>query len=408
MNAALDGSRITMAEFGELVKRNNEAFATSGMSFEAMTRAVGKVSANFKKSGIDDQLMRLGFSFEQQSDIIAQTTSDINKLSKSTTGRDATNEELTKAAEQSARSTALMANIMGEEAKTREKANKAAADELAYQIYENEQSKKFGAGSAKAMTDALGTMDPEMRKIFNQMSATGGQITDANAAAFMKQVPAQEAMMREIYNLANTGRLNSKTMADTNAKYSKQINEQTMKLKSVAAAGQLPGGGGEFINSMNKLSASARRNAQIFEENKVKEAADKTGLDKDGKPKPDQPKPKDPLGDAIVDAAKTMNNFQKDMETYVVNNLPAWSKAMQEALNKMKDAYKGNVSGLNPLADKFAWLTEFMQKYGLIVMLAAQAIAILMAMAKLAAGALGKVGAAGEMSKLKSLADKKT
>lgn len=409
MNAALEGSRITMAEFGELVKRNNEAFATSGMSFEAMTKAVGKVSANFKKSGIDDQLMRLGFSFEQQSDIIAQTTSDINKLSKSTTGRDATNEELTKAAEQSARSTALMANIMGEEAKTREKANKAAADELAYQIYENEQSKKFGAGSAKAMTDALSTMDPEMRKIFNQMSATGGQITDANAAAFMKQVPAQEALMREIYAMANSGKLNSKSMADVQAKYARQINDQTMRLKSVAAAGQLPGGGGEFINSMNKLSAAARRNAQIFiDETKVKEAADKAGIGKDGKPKEEQPPPKaDPLGDAIVNAAKTMNNFQKDMETYVVNNLPAWSSAMQDALKQMKDAYTGKVAGLNPLADKFAWLTEFMQKYGLIVMLAAQGMAILIAAAKLAAGGLAKIGAAGEMAKLKALADKK-
>ena len=409
MNAALDGSRITMSEFGELVKRNNEAFATSGMSFEAMTRAVGKVSANFKKSGIDDQLMRLGFSFEQQSDIIAQTTSDINKLSKSTTGRDATNEELTAAAEQSARSTALMANIMGEEAKTREKANKAAADELAYQIYEAEQSKKFGATNAKAMTDGLSTMHPEMRKIFNQMAATGGQITDASTAAYLKQVPAQEAAMREMYALANSGRLNAKTRADVEAKYAKQINEQTLRLKSLAAAGQLPGGGGELINTMNKLAAAGRRNTEFYlDDTKVKEAAEKAGIGKDGKPKEEQPKPKeDPLGDAIVNAAKRMNEFQKDMETYVVNNLPAWSKAMQEALNQMKDAYKGNVTGLNPLAEKFAWLTEFMQKYGLIVMLAAQGMAILVAAAKLAAGGLAKIGAAGEMSKLKSLADKK-
>ena len=402
MNAALEGSRITLSEFGELVKRNNSAFANSGISMEKLTRQVGATSAAFKKSGVDGQLMKLGLSFEQQADIIVETASEMNRLKIQAGGAGASQDEIAAAAEQSARNTAFMAQILGEEAKTREKANKEASAALAYKQKETEMAQKIGAGAAANQTKVIDqALPPELRKAFNQLLQFG-TITDKDTAAAVEQNPAMKKMLFDLKGAYLAGNLqDAKSFGNIASRYSKDMQASAMGNKALANAALVSNN--STIQVGAKLGSEFSTMATQFSPEKLADAAGKSDQGKPGEPPPKA----DPLGDAIVNAAKTMNNFQKDMETYVVNNLPAWSSAMQAALAQMKDAYTGKVAGLNPLADKFAWLTEFMQKYGLIVMLAAQGMAILIAAAKLAAGGLAKIGAAGEMAKLKALADKK-
>jgi hypothetical protein len=93
MNDALAGSRILLQDFGEMVKRNREAFSNSGMSVEEMTKRIGTTSAAFKKSGLDNQLMRLGLDYQKQSDMIAQTVGSLGELATVSGAPKATQEE---------------------------------------------------------------------------------------------------------------------------------------------------------------------------------------------------------------------------------------------------------------------------------------------------------------------------
>ena len=79
---------------------------------------------------------------------------------------------------------------------------------------------------------------------------------------------------------------------------------------------------------------------------------------------------------------------------------------MQSSLKDMEDAFKGVVKGLNPIADKFDWLTNFLSKYGMLVMLAVQALPIFTSGLKFAKAGLDKLGALREMKSLKAEADK--
>jgi hypothetical protein len=407
MNAALNGSRITLSEFGDFVKRNNEHFVRSGMSMEEMTKRVGATSAAFKKSGLDNALMRMGIGYEQQSDIIAETVASMETLSQQSGRGSASQKEIEQATLNSARHTAMMAGILGEEAAQRKKANQAANQELAAQIAINGMSKKYGPEYAATQTKLLESMTATERQIMQEMIATGGSVRDAGLNVMLQESPAMAARMRETYNKMNSGQLKStEDYLMIQKKTAAQEQQEALRQGSMAGAAVISGS--NILKSAVKGTADNLVERNKYLGDKVDKAIEETN--KRVPKTPDAPVPKPPedkLGTAIVDAADTMNKFQKDMETYVVKNLPAWSKAMQEALKKMKDAYEGKVGGLNPLADKFAWLTDFMQKYGLVIMLAVQAMAILMSMSKLASAALGKLGAAGEMAKLKAITDKK-
>jgi hypothetical protein len=407
MNAALNGSRITLAEFGDFVKRNNEHFVRSGMSMEEMTKRVGATSAAFKKSGLDNALMRMGIGYEQQSDMIAETVASMETLSQQSGRGSASQKEIEQATLNSARHTAMMAGILGEEAAQRKKANQAANQELVAQIAINNMSKKYGPEYANTQNKILESMTATERQIMQEMIASNGQVRDAGLNVMLQQSPAMAARMRETYNKMNSGQLKgTEDYLAIQKKTAAQEQQESLRQGQMASATVL--GGSAVLGKAVKGMAENVLERNKFLGDKVDKAVEETN--KRVPKTPDAPVPKPPedkLGTAIVDAADTMNKFQKDMETYVVKNLPAWSAAMQSALKKMKDAYEGKVGGLNPLADKFAWLTDFMQKYGLVIMLAVQAIAILVSMSKLASSALGKLGAAGEMAKLKAITDKK-
>ena len=69
MRAAAAGSRLTMQEFGNIIKENNTSFLALGNSGEQGAKAFARLSKGFFDSGFGDKLTQLGY-----------TSEDLNKL----------------------------------------------------------------------------------------------------------------------------------------------------------------------------------------------------------------------------------------------------------------------------------------------------------------------------------------
>ena len=342
-------------------------FRSSGMSAEEMTKRIGATSASFKKSGFDQGLMKLGFDFQKQSDIMADVIGTMGESAAMGGGRKATQSETERATLQMAKSMSMIAAVTGEDYETRKKAAAEEAKILSNQIDNAKLVNKFGPEYAASIKSTTEAMSPAMTQAMREMQASGGKLTSAAQNQMAQASPAYKKMMDELYQARMRGELKSaEDVYKIEGKYREQVNKDLMKQSAYANAATTGAQG--VIQEGNKMMAGEFERGARVTKDKIKAAGDNIANATEP-PKPGE-KPKDPLGDAIVGAAVTMNNFQKDMEKYVVNNLPAWSNALQESIKTMKDAYQGKVAGLNPLADKFKWLTDFMQKYGLMVQLA--------------------------------------
>lgn len=400
MHKALKGSTITVAEFGEFVKRNNENIVASGLSFEEFTKRVGATSSAWKKSGMDSNLLKLGLSYEKQADVIANTVSQMEQLAQTSGGNKASQVELERAALSNAKNTALMAGILGQEAEERAKANKAKNEELVAQQAFAKLSQKFGVDYAQKQMEMMKTLSADERKAMQERIAFDGQLRSVELAVAEEQMGSYGEQNRAMFKGVMEGQFKNGAadVAELKKKFGPAIQKEALAMTEIASASVANVSGP--ITEVAKIGGRALEESLKFSADKVTSAGQAvTDGTKDDK---DPSKPVDKLGSAIAEAARTMKEFQKEMEDYVVANLPTFIKANQAALNALRDAYKGEVKGLNPLAEKFAWLTEFMEKYGLVIQLAMLAvgaivpfIALLGKMAMKAAMALKNIGGSG-------------
>jgi hypothetical protein len=187
-------------------------------------------------------------------------------------------------------------------------------------------------------------MSDAMKKGMTEMSASGGKLVSAGQNQMAAASPAYKAMMDELYKKRMSGELKTaQDVANVEVKYRGQI-QKDLAAKAAIFNSATMGTQSAQAQEFSKMGASEMMRTGQVTKKKIDEL--NKNLDGVGDPeKAKQEKKDDPLGNAIVNAADTMNDFQKNMEKYVVQNLPVWSNAMQESLKGMEDAFKGVVHG---------------------------------------------------------------
>jgi hypothetical protein len=175
MRAAAAGSRLTMQEFGGIIKDNNTSFLSLSHEGEKGAKAFAKLSKGFFDSGFGDKLTQLGYTSEDLNKLMAiQMTNMSARELKEKGGAEAQYQSTAKLAEEMD----LMAKLTGKSRKEQEEAlakSKASGQvQAAVQLEALNGNKNAG----EAFDAVVSSTSGKFGELIQQMVSAGRPLTD--------------------------------------------------------------------------------------------------------------------------------------------------------------------------------------------------------------------------------------
>jgi len=254
-NAAGDAG-LTIEQMSNVVKASSEKIASAGISVTEGTKMLGRVGKALKESGAQEQLLKLGYGFEEQVGLMADVTKQMR-----ITGKTVTDKNVQDATQKYAENLRLIASITGEDAKKKMEVAEQASKEL---IFRQELAKKSPEQQA-AIQQAMTSMTDLELKNFKDRVASHGAVINEEGAMYEAQVRGAKDKASELYAAWESNTLTYKKGADLNAKYGETINKSILSNQGLARAGYFADG------AIKDLSASMSK--QIDANNQYTKAA---------------------------------------------------------------------------------------------------------------------------------------
>jgi hypothetical protein len=270
MNKSLKGSRYTMEDYTAIVKASGEQLAGTGMGMGEASMMIGRVGKVLKDTKMDRSMLALGFSYQEQGQIMAQVMADMRRRDPTAALND---KEVAQRTKQYAHDLAVLSDITGKDAKARMAESRKASGQLAFQQY------LAGLGKNGAMVEkAMATLSPQIQQNMMDM-ANFGSVINKQGAIMTAANPALDSMQRELFAAMNAGVLNNDMAVKIQGKYSASVNEGMMSNRGLALAMAAPESKlaalGEASQTVRediiKMGDAAKIVARITEEEKKSE-----------------------------------------------------------------------------------------------------------------------------------------
>jgi hypothetical protein len=364
MIRATKDSRITMQDLAAVVKENREALGRSGAGVTGAIEQIGRVGSAFKKSGMDQTLLGLGYSYKEQAGLMADVMADMNKGRGASAASDAQVEANTKAY---AANLSIISAITGEDAKKKMAESKEAANNLAFQ----NKLANMSAQDQQNIQAQMANMSAQQKKDFMEQMVFG-RIINKTGAVMAAQIPSYAEGIKKSADVANAHyasaeeaqKAQEKVQADMNAGMNEYV--KSGKGKAMGMAGMA---GNQFATEIGNAALGVRDNTQKYlaaqKERDNLEGRMAAGGGKDGS-----------VDKALKDASAIMNDFQMKIQEFVTSQdgLTKMVDAQRGALKAALDAYRGTIpGGLKELS----WLEEIFSKFGKEIQMASMALMVL-------------------------------
>jgi hypothetical protein len=269
MRNAAGKAGLTVSQFANVLSVHSADLAQLGMG---VTRGAIKMGQVLSSGGdtMKRQLLNLGYGFEEQAGLVAETMSRMRGLGGPL---GATNQEIVQQTTKYAENLRLISAITGEDAKKKTEQVRQQNQILAFQQYLTSKSPQ-----QRAQIDAaMATMTEQERKNFRDRAILGTVINKEGAIA-EATVKGLRSKGEEQFRLANAGLLTAEANARLNAEYGEQIKNSSMGQKDIAIAGYVLGGSiGEVSAGMLDLA----QQATVYMKDAVTAAADAVKGQKD-------------------------------------------------------------------------------------------------------------------------------
>ena len=184
-NAAADAG-LTVEQFASVIKTNAGALADTGLTVTEAAKRMGQVGKIIKSSGIENNLMKLGFGFEEQAGLIAETMSTMRRSGVLGT---ATNAQVAEATERYAKNLRFIADLTGKDAEAAMKEAQAKNNQYAVDAKIRELAQKFQMDPAKVkqtidtITASLAAAGQPLDGWAQQLATSTENFAGANAVA---------------------------------------------------------------------------------------------------------------------------------------------------------------------------------------------------------------------------------
>lgn len=348
---ATHGTKLRLEEMSAVVARSRESFADVGIGMSDATDLIGGVVRRFASTTgqfakMDRQLLALGFSYQEQAELAAETAAQM-----ALGGKQVNQKEVAQATIDMAKSMRLVAEVAGEDMKERRKKMQAEQQEFfikgqlaKMQRDDPERYKRFQL-QLQGMTD-------QQRKAAYQMQFYG-TVVDKNLAIQMATNSGFNKIVKENDKALKDGSASTEQALATRKKYAKEEMDGAIRLSgTIGKASNAVGAYTEVSQAMSESMTGTQRvmNADI---NKASRSI-QTQMDKAGKP--DASDPTSLLLTAVEKGAIAAKNLQEE----VIKRLPRLASALEQAY---KDAMatlrgEGGGGGIKDPTGILAWLQK--------------------------------------------------
>lgn len=231
VNSATDAG-LTVKQFGDVMKNNADLLAQSGLGVSEGAKRIGQVGKVMRESKITDSLLKLGYSFEEQSGLVAEVMADLRTANSSIMKDPA---GVAKATEQYATNLRTIASITGEDAKKKMEETRKASANVAFRAKMMELEKEHPGIYQKTLA-AMSTMTAEQQQNVRETVMFGGAINTTGAvmegaSSSLKEVTQETA--RSILN----GTIDVKKNQELQAKGLKNFRENLDEVNAIGLAG---------------------------------------------------------------------------------------------------------------------------------------------------------------------------
>jgi hypothetical protein len=317
---------LTVDQFSSVIKNNSKSLAESGYTVADGAKIVAGITSHLAtqtgKSGgkLQDELLNLGYGFEEQASLVAQMTSDLKR-----TGGTATNGQMAQATVEMGKNMRIVADIMGEDAKAKMENAKKESEQYAFYAKLREVAKKNNdPGLFKRVQASMSLMDDTQRRAVIQATVLNGVVTDVGANLMELGDPARETAQAIL-----SGSKSIQDIAGPMARYGDTFDEKAGKLGETISTGAIAG-----VDSLQVLARqfdSMGQQVITFNSENLKtasEAAEKTA-DATGK-----------LQNSVMDAEKAAQALKIALQGELTEAIGSFATVSKQMLGEVQAMLK--------------------------------------------------------------------
>ena len=318
MRAAAGEAKLTLAQFTAIVKSSSSQLSDSGMSVGEASEFTGRVLAKGGDS-MKKSLANLGYSFEEQGELVAQVMKDMR--GSSVGPLTVSDTEVAEQTQKYAENLRIIADITGEDAKGKMEEARNSANQLAFQ----QKMSKMSDTERDNVMNAMGNMSKQQQMDFMDM-VNFGAVINKSGRLMAAQIPEYSSSLKESTAMFKNKTLDDTKQRDINAKHQEGINKQVMANTGMGTAGAAHLGGD------SESQAAAQLDLFNFNKKQTKVAID--NATKDTKKQRDTT---DVLTTSLVGAEVSLQTFQRAMEEDLTPVIAQFGKFTMDMLDELED-----------------------------------------------------------------------
>jgi len=321
MRNAAGEAGLTVDQFSKVISANSSTIAASGLG---VTEGAKRIGGALQAGGdtMKRQLLNLGYGFEEQAELVAQTMADMKGSSTGPLTKN--NAMVAEQTQKYAENLRVIASITGEDAKKKMEMVREQASQLAFQQKLSKMKPDEQAGALRAM----GNMSDLQRKNFMDMVNFGTVINKEGAVAAAMSSGLTNSVAAS-YKAFTEGKLNEEEQRQIGIQYGDQIKKDMLANVDIGLAGAagLRGLVGELADSMGKELQF--RNKFTEDAIKAAEAGVKAQENTD-----------DPLTKSLQTAALAQQDLVLQLQKLLDPLIAGYAKVTAKMLEEIKSTFK--------------------------------------------------------------------
>lgn len=324
MRKSAHAAGLTVEQYSKVVKDNGDMISKAGLGVTDGAKMIGRVAKGLKDSKVQEQLLKLGYSFEEQAGLIAETAANMRQAA----GGTVTDQQIQEQTKKYAENLRFIAAITGEDAKKKMEQMKSANAELMFQ----QQLAGMSAEQRAEIDAAMLTMTEQEQKNFRERLVFGDVISK-EGAIYETLVSGARQKGEEAARLAKQNNLTAQTNAALNVKYGEQIHQSTMANKEFGMAAHVAGGemsavGKSMVDANNQYLQYTDKSTKAASKG-IKEAANT----------------RDGLTNDLISAEIRNQELKVQLEEELLGILKDFNKAANVILSEMQKQIAKLMSG---------------------------------------------------------------
>lgn len=347
MRNAAGNAGMTVDLFAEVLKKQSTNIAASGFGMtEGAKRIGGALSTGGEK--MKKNLLNLGFSFEEQAELVAETMKDMRGVS--TGPLKASNAQVAEQTQKYAENLRIITAITGEDAKKKMEETRNQANQLAF------QQKLAGMDETKRqdIINAMGNMSKQQQMDYMDM-INFGSIINTTGAVLASTIPEYGKSIRDSAEATRNGTLNDVKQRQINAAHHDTMTQQLIANTGTAAAGAAG------LSGVAADNATASMDQLNFQKNQTAAAIKQADADRAA-----QEKTKDGLTQSVTSAEQAAMDLKIALQTILTPAIKDFANVSNKMLQSVKDTLKDLGYGdtkTTPTTEKDL-KAQYSEKYG--------------------------------------------